>query len=125
MIYLASPYTGRDSYWPQSTEDIRFRQALHATAILTSRSRMVLSPIVLGHTIDQAMKCSGLPRPGYDWWMAWSRELLESCDSIYVLCIDGWEDSRGVQQEIALAQELELPIVYIDIEANHLERPEE
>lgn len=125
MIYLASPYTGRDSYWPQSIEDIRFLQALHTTAILTSRGRMVLSPIVLGHTMDQAMKSSGLPRPSYEWWLAWSRELLESCDSIYVLCVDGWEDSRGVQQEIALAESLEIPIVYIDIEANHLERPEE
>lgn len=75
--------------------------------------------------MDQAMRSNGLPRPSYEWWLAWSRELLESCDSIYVLCIDGWEDSRGVQQEIALAQSLEIPIVYIDIEANHLERPEE
>lgn len=120
MIYLASPYTAHDSAWPDSLQAIRFAQALHATAILTSRGRTVLSPVVLGHTMDIAMRSSGLPRPSYEWWLAWSRELLDVCDTLYVLTVEGWEDSRGVETEILWAKENDIPVIYIDSEGNHL-----
>lgn len=120
MIYLCSPYTARDSAWPDSLESIRYAQNLHVLAILTSRGHLVLSPVVLGHTMDRAMQSSGLPRPGYTWWLAWSQELLFGCDSMWVLCIDDWRESRGVASEIAYARDHDIPIVYIDSEGNQI-----
>lgn len=126
MIYLASPYTApSDTLWPESLQNIRYLQALHASAILTSRGRATLSPIVLGHTLALAMKESGLPEPGYDWWIMWSRELLATCDVLCVLCLEGWDTSRGVRDEIQWAKDGEIPIIYIDIHGDQVEQEEE
>jgi len=118
MLYLASPYTSPLAELSRAREGIRFAETLYVTALLTSRGKLVLSPIVLGHTMDQFMRQNSLPRPGYDWWMLWSQELLEMCDSLYVLCSVGWRESRGITQEIRWARDNSLPIVYIDGEAN-------
>lgn len=117
MKYLASPYSTHNSVWPTS---LRYTQNLRVLATLTSHGEMVISPIVQGHILAQFMRDSGLPLPSYEWWIAWSKELLAGCDGIYVLTLDGWEDSQGVCGEITFAKKLNLPIIYIDSEGNQI-----
>lgn len=119
--YLASPYTGRTAECASAREGIRFAETLYVASILLSRGRLIYSPVILGHTINQFMRDHSLPRPGWEFWMIWSKELLLMCDSVFVLCADGWRESRGVAQEIRWAQENEIPITYINGEGNIIE----
>ncbi|MBU1783170.1 DUF4406 domain-containing protein, partial [Patescibacteria group bacterium] len=40
----------------------------------------------------------------------------ECCYKLYVLKLDGWEESVGVQAEIKMAKELDLEIEYLNYE---------
>ncbi|MBX3435699.1 MAG: DUF1937 family protein [Pirellulales bacterium] len=104
MIYLASPYTHpsgvvrRHRYW----------EACRALAGLLRAGLVVVSPIVLGHPlVDQ-----GLPAE-WAWWEPIDRALLERCDEVLVLTLDGWEASVGVAAEIRIAGQLGKPVRYL------------
>jgi Domain of unknown function (DUF1937) len=109
MIYLASPYTHPD---PQ-VRKVRFDAACRATAQLIRAGQAVFSPIVHGHPLVRF----GLPT---DWsfWQWFDLEYLRRCDEMLVLQIDGWQESEGVQAEIALASALGKRIEYLEQEAH-------
>jgi hypothetical protein len=44
---------------------------------------------------------------------------------VVVLMLDGWEQSRGVQAEIAIARELGKPVSFIDLNDLAAENPDE
>ena len=50
-----------------------------------------------------------------DWkfWESYDRAHLEACTALAVLMLDGWKESVGVQAELAIAAELELPVIPI------------
>ena len=104
MIYLASPYTHVDT----AVRESRFDAACLATATLMRAGFSVYSPIVHSHPLVRY----GLP---IEWafWQAHDCEHLRRCDEVVVLTLDGWNASRGVQAEIALAIQLDLPIRYL------------
>ena len=105
MIYLASPYTHPDTHVRES----RFHVACTATAKFMRRGLRVFSPIVHGHPLV----CRGLPM---DWsfWEPLDRTILQHCTEMYVLKLDGWQQSRGVQAEIQMARALCKPISYFE-----------
>lgn len=51
----------------------------------------------------------------YQYWRAFSRNLLKRCDELLVLRSEGWEESGGVQDELNYARELGIPIHYEDL----------
>lgn len=108
MIYLAAPYTHTDP----AVREQRFAIANRVAADLIRAGHQVFSPISHSHPIA----LNGAPS---DWltWEALDRRLLAASDELSVLMLDGWRESRGVQAEIDLAIEMDLPIRYI--------RPEE
>lgn len=107
MIYLASPYTHSDA----SVRESRFDAACKATAELVRSGQVVFSPITHGHPLVRF----GLPIE-WDYWARFDHEYLRRCDRMVVLTLDGWRESRGVQAEIDLAIELDLPIDYVSLE---------
>ena len=46
-------------------------------------------------------------------WARYDRSVLARCDAVAVLTLDGWEDSVGVQAELAIAGELGLLVRYV------------
>ncbi len=106
MIYLASPYSHPD---PVIREE-RYRAACRTAAALLREGRSVFSPIAHSHPLTEY----GLPA---DWtfWKHCDRELLERCDEVLVLLLDGWKDSVGVREEIRIAREMGKPVRYLDI----------
>lgn len=40
--------------------------------------------------------------------------MMAACDELVVLLLPGWRESEGVQAEIDLALELDLPIRYLE-----------
>jgi hypothetical protein len=108
MIYLASPYSHPDPL----VRDARFDAACRATADLIRAGHPAFSPIVHGHPLVRF----GLPT---DWtfWQHHDRAFLSHCDEFFVLRLDGWQASKGVQAELAAAEPRGIPIRYINPEA--------
>jgi hypothetical protein len=103
MIYLASPYSCKDSFAMTS----RYRLALRATVDLMKRGELVFSPITYGHALETKAQTT-FP---YDYWLKWSRAMLSGSSKIYVLTIPGWEESLGVKEEVTLAHAMGKPVV--------------
>jgi hypothetical protein len=70
---------------------------------------LVFSPISHSHSIA---KIGDLPKD-WQYWGDFCRATLSICDTMYVLMLDGWEESAGVKAEIGLAKELGLQIEYL------------
>lgn len=104
MIYIASPYSHPD---PEIREK-RFRQVEHYTAEQTRRGRCVFSPIVHGHAM--AIR-HDLPQD-LEFWMRVDEQFIQASEGIIVLCLTGWKESHGVQQEIAYAQTIGKWVMY-------------
>jgi hypothetical protein len=106
MIYIASPFSD-----PSPTVRVSRRNAAHDAVVrLTDARHVVFSPVVISGelviytiiTFDSA------------WWYEWSMDFLRAATEVWVLCIDGWKTSKGVQDEIAEALRLGKPVKYLD-----------
>jgi len=83
---------------------------------------LVFSPIA--HSVPIA-EHGGAPDT-WDFWRSLDLEILGRCDEVVVLKLPGWDESRGVQAEVAMARKLGKPVSYVAplpeiVEAN--ERP--
>lgn len=72
---------------------------------------VVFCPLIHNYCILQ----HGLP-VGWDYWEKFNKELLVRSNKLYVLKLEGWEKSLGVQAEISLARKLQIPIEYHEFE---------
>lgn len=111
MIYLATPYSHPDP----AVREQRFRAACQAAVALLHAGHVVFSPITHSHPLAQ----HGLPG-NWHFWERYDRALLERCDEVVVLMLDGWENSVGVQAEIRIARELGKPVRYLAPELAHV-----
>lgn len=102
-IYLAIPYND-DS---QEVRELRFQKSNEIAAALFNRGHLVFSPISHSHPI--ANQCD-LPK-GHKFWRKWNKTFIEWCDILYVITIDGWKESRGVQGEIRMARKMGKEII--------------
>ncbi len=106
MIYLASPYSHQDL----SVMEARWKQVCVIAGRLMNEGHVVFSPIA--HTHPIADHCA-LPR-GWDYWERFDREFIQASDKLVVAMMDGWKESKGVQAEILIAQELGKPVDYLE-----------
>lgn len=104
MIYLACPY----SHESRAVRQFRFEAANKVAGVLMRRGLGVFSPLSHSHPIVAA----GGP-DDHDLWMGHCAAMLFHCRSIYVLQLDGWKESRGVQAEIGLADDLGLRLTFV------------
>lgn len=107
MIYLASPYSHPD----KTVEEKRFSDVCILTGMLMEQGNVVFSPIAHGHPIAQHY---GLPT---DWkyWEKFATEYIQRSDEVKVAMMPGWEESKGVTAEIAIANELGIPVTYLEV----------
>lgn len=104
LTYLASPYTHPD---PQ-IEEQRFKTVCVAAGILMNQGMFVFSPIAHCHSIANSVN---LPK-SYDYWKDYCELTLGQCNELIVLTIDGWEESKGIREEIKFAAKSGIPIKY-------------
>ena len=106
LTYLAIPYTWN----PNKSFEIVNKIA----AKLMNEGKIILSPISHSHPIADYMDES--LRTSQEFWMNQDEVLLSKCDEITIVVInDDWqmiEESKGVQEEIRIANELLIPITY-------------
>ena len=106
LVYLAGPYSH-----PSPTVRQRRFEALNLAAGNLMRSGvLVFSPISHSHPIAEAGE---LPL-GWDFWEQFDRAHLSNCHKVIVLMLDGWRDSKGVAAEIAIAEEMGLPVEFME-----------
>lgn len=104
MLYLASPYT----HPHYAIRRARYKAACRVAAKLIQRGHVIFSPIAHSHGIAKY----GLPT-NWDFWETQDRWFLQACDAVVILTLDGWQESRGIAGEIAIAKELGKPIRYL------------
>jgi hypothetical protein len=103
LIYIASPYSHPD----KSVEHQRFEMVRKFTAYMLHDRKLVFSPIVYAH---EMAKVFDLPTDAA-YWDAFNMSILRRSDALYLCCLDGWEESKGVQREISTARALYIPVV--------------
>jgi hypothetical protein len=106
-IYIAAPY----SYDDPKVHLYRFEQVTKYAAQLVLQGHIVYSPITHSHPMFQLN-----PFLVGDWsfWKRFDEAYIQSCASLHVLMLEGWELSVGVQAEIITFQEQNKPITYIE-----------
>lgn len=106
MIYLAAPYSDPD----QSVTDYRMIEVNRCFARMFREGKLVFSALSMTH---QAAKLHDLPGDA-ETWARYNMAFLHNCTEMYVLCLPGWRESKGVRQEIIWAKSLGIPITFID-----------
>lgn len=105
LFYLASPYSHKDKV----VMDYRYLLVSAAAAALYNKGFNLLEPIGSGHPISTKYD---LPK-GYEYWMRRDRLMISRSDGVIVLTATGWEESKGVTDEIQYADSLGLPVYYL------------
>ena len=111
FIYLASPF------WHES-ELIRLQrvnQVRKAAAELMEKGYVVYAPIA--HGFDIAKHLSAAHRHSHDFWMAQDLPILARAETLWVLTLDGWQQSIGVKEEIVFATAARIPTIFTTGEA--------
>ena len=106
MIYLASPYSDPD---PQ-VRQYRYETVTKVASDLMRDGYHVYSPITHSHPIALD---GGLPT-GWDYWEPYDQKMLSICTSVHVLQLTGWDISVGIAAEIELAEQMQIPVTFID-----------
>jgi hypothetical protein len=107
VIYIASPYTHEDEY----VMNARFEQISKITAKLAAEGVVAFSPITYGHTL------LGFEKMPTNWafWQNFCLSFLQHCNELWVYQMEGWEQSKGIAEEIEFAKKKEITIKYIKI----------
>ena len=105
MIYLASPYTHRESHIRRG----RYKAACEIAAKFMEAGEPVFSPISHGHGI-----CEMGVSVEYETWQKVDERLLRACDLIVVLKLEGWESSRGISEELKAGTRLGLGTLFME-----------
>lgn len=104
MIYVASPYSHPSAVIRHERCEI----AESFAAFWVQRGKEIYCPIASWHHI--AVR-HNMPKD-FSFWQRLDTKFLRLASELWVLMIDGWEDSVGVQWEINMARQLMIPIRY-------------
>lgn len=105
FIYLAAPYSHPDP----AVIAQRMETFCRIDAKLIVDGKFTVSPLSK-HFILSYEKLSG----SWEYWQDYCRAMLRMCGKMIVICMPGWKESIGLQEEIKLAEQLHIPISYVD-----------
>lgn len=106
LTYLATPYSHPNS----DIREQRFRVVNFVAGKLMHAGHLIYSPI--SHTHPIAIEYD-LPVT-WEFWEQQCVSYLNLSEKLIVLMQDGWKDSIGVAAEMRIAEELAIPIEYMD-----------
>lgn len=116
MIYLASPYTFKGPNITKAqrkyVQEIRYEQITRIAGLLIDKWQYAfILPITMSHSTAKYMK----KRDGeFKFWENIDLTYISRCDELWVVTMDGWGDSIGVQAEIMFANEKGIKVRYVD-----------
>ena len=106
MIYIASPYSHKD----QNIVEQRYEAVKEFTGVLLKERLCAFSPIVYAHELA---KLYDLPTDAA-YWNEFNMNILRRCEEMYLLQLDGWEESIGVNDELVACKILNIKVTYFD-----------
>jgi len=106
LIYLASPYTAGS----KKAQAERYEAACIVTAKLIKDGLFVFSPIVHSHHLVKY----GLDGD-WEFWSDMDKIMIDKCDMMYVLMLNGWHESVGVDAEIHYAISKFKEVKYLNV----------
>lgn len=111
LVYVAGPYTARleDGSEDHARTAERMRIFCLCVGAMMGLGIKSASPLMM-HLVRQHTTLPG------DWayWGDYSMVMLKKCDAMVVLKIEGWEQSTGVKEEMLIAAENDVPIIFVD-----------
>ena len=106
VAYLACPYMHENPVIVAARVDLATQKA----AELMMEGYNVYSPLT--HSDPIAPFIPEKHQWDYDFWLSRDLQIIRRCvDELHVLCLDGWEESKGVGMELDEAEKLGIPIV--------------
>ena len=106
LTYLAVPYSHEDP----TVREYRFLMANKAAAQLMNMGKLVYSPI--SHTHPIAVD-NDLPN-SWEYWKRMDEAFLSYSKELYILKIDGYNESKGVRAEKEYAIKNGMDIYYLE-----------
>lgn len=103
-IYVASPYSHPDLWMMEE----RHRAVSLFVARKIKEGHVLYSPIVHNHPLR---KLVDLPAE-WEYWKKLDSAMLLQASMLWVFQLSGWENSKGVKDEIILAIENDIPVEY-------------
>jgi hypothetical protein len=107
LIYLAIPY----SHPSEEVRNYRVRLVSDIAGKLMNEGKVVFSPISHGHIIAEIHK---LPTD-WEFWEKSCKVFVSRSTKVVVVMVDGWETSKGVSEEVRIANELGIPVEYYEV----------
>ena len=95
MVYLSSPYTHDD---PLVREARFIAVAKYAAYLIAECDMTIFSPIAHSHPICLFGQLDG----EWERWETFDRRILDVVCGLIVLCLPGWDTSRGIAREIRI-----------------------
>lgn len=105
LIFISSPYSHPD----KSVQESRYELICELASILINKGEYPISPIINGHPTTKY----GV-RGDWEFWSNYCIEILSVCQKVYVVDLDGWQESTGVKYEIDLAKSLDKEVYLIN-----------
>lgn len=112
MIYIASPYSSPIV----GGQQIRFEKVRRFTIFLFNQGLVPFSPIVYAHEMAAAGGINGDAAT----WLRFNTNMLRHSEAMFVYCLPGWKESKGVTLEIKQAKALQMSIEFFDENFNML-----
>jgi hypothetical protein len=108
-VYLACPYTSEVAGQLEERMEMFYRTVAH----LQKSGVFVVSPLFM----HQVLKYD--PALGHDWnfWKGYAEELIGRSDEMRVLCLNGWDRSKGIRGEIEIAKSMGKSVSFIPAES--------
>jgi hypothetical protein len=97
FIYLATPYYHSDP----AIREKRFYRINAFAAKLMEIGYAVYSPISQGHVIGEHLKKEN--QHSHDFWLKLDKLALAKCDMLLCYLQEGWQESKGMEEERAFA----------------------
>jgi len=121
LVYVSSPYSivGKIDGTIEEDKAVLERRVKQVNKFIAACMRvyfdkyLFFGPVSHSHPVGQFMPSDF----NTFWFWVESQDhywVAERADEVWVLMLDGWKESKGVQYEIALAKERGIPIKYFD-----------
>lgn len=106
LVYLSIPY----SHPSPAVVSERMKNFWIAMARLIDHGVHVISPMTAEPTLQYSNR-----KGDWDTWQIYCNALMDVSEEIWVLTLDGWDQSSGVEGEIQYAFKHRKPVRYLDL----------
>lgn len=103
LVYVAAPFWHDD----ENVRNYRRRKAIEYSETLFNKGIPFYSPLMYSERFKERKAKEG-------YWIEHGLKMVDVCDEMRVLCLEGWELSGGIKGEVARAEARGIEVKYIE-----------